>query len=152
MSDKRSKKKHSRSKGGDSPLIYKIFFSSIKASLIAFATSILLALIMSTVTLKTSDPTALLSPLSLVALYLSSLAGGFFSVRDKNDPTLLCGAFSGVLFMILHKLTALFLPSEFASDRKFLVSALLHILIILFSCLGAYAAVRMKKSKKRRRR
>ena len=155
MSDQKSKKsksKHSHAKGGNSPLIYKIFLSSLRASLIAFAISVLLALIMSAVTVKTADPTALLTLLSIASLYLSSFAGGFFSIRDKSDPTLLCGAFSGALFMLFYKFTALFLPSELGSGRKFLVSALLHILIILFSSLGAYAAAKVKKSKKRKRR
>ena len=155
MSDKRSKrskKTRSHAQGGDSPLIYKIFLSSLRASLTAFAISMILALIMSAVAVKSSDPTALLTPLSFAALYLSSLACGFFSIRDKIDSALTGGAFSGVLFMLFYKFTALFLPSELGSERNFFVSVLLHILIILFSCLGAFAAVKIKKSKKRKRR
>ena len=152
MSDKRSKKKHSHTKSADTPTIYKIFLSALKASLIAFTTSFLLALVLSAITVKASDPTALLTPLSLVALYLSSFVGGFFSVRDKSDSAITYGAASGALFMLLYKIFALFLPTEASDERKFFVSALLHILIILFSCLGAYAALKMKKSKKRRRR
>ena len=152
MSDKRSKKKHLHAKSADTPLIYKIFLSALKSSLIAFTTSFLLALVLSAITVKASDPTALLTPLSLAALYLSSFVGGFFSVRDKGDSVLICGTASGALFMLLYKLCALFLPSEASDERKFLVSALLHILIIFFSCLGAYAAMKMKKSKKRKRR
>ena len=152
MSDKRSRNKRSRTKSADTPHIYKIFLSSLKASLIAFAASFILALIFSVATLKTSDPTALLTPLSLIALYLSSFVGGFFSLRDKGDSPLAFGASTGVLFMLFQKLSALFLPSEYASERKFLTSALLHVLIILFSCIGAYVAMKMKKSKKRKRR
>ena len=152
MSDKHSKKKHSRKNSADTPLIYKIFLSPLKASLIAFATSLILALVLSAVTLKASDPTALITPLSLAALYLSSFVGGFFSLRDKGDSVIICGTASGVLFMLLYKLCALFLPTEVSDERKFFVSALLHILIILFSCLGAYAAMKMKKRKKRKRR
>ena len=152
MSEKRSKKKHARKNSADTPPIYKIFLSAAKASLIALATSFLLTLILSAVTVKLSDPTALLTPLSLAALYLSAFVGGFFSLRDKGDSPLTLGASAGVLFMILQKLVSLFLPSELGSNHKFLTSALLHILIILFSCLGAYAALKMKKSKKRKRR
>ena len=130
MSDNRSKKKRARKDPADIPPIYKILLSAARSSLIALALSVVLALVLSAIAVKLSDPTALLTPLSLVALYLSAFAAGFFSLRDKGDSALLLGASSGVLFMLFQKLVTLFLPSEQTSERSFLVSALLHILII----------------------
>ena len=152
MPEKRSRNKHAQARSADTPLLRKIILSALRASFTAALTSLFLALAICALVLRAPDPTALLTPLALVALYISSLAGGFFSVRDRSDSPIVCGAASGILFMLLSSLASLFFPTELDSGRTFLTSALLHALIILFFCLGAYASVKMKKSKKRKRR
>ena len=129
-----------------------ILSSAFKSALIALLTSLFLALIVSAIVMKIKDPIEAVLPISLAVLYICSFLSGFLCIKKLREGTILCGALSGAIFMLLHILISLFLPKDFSFSRSFGLSFLLHVLIILFSICGAYIAKKgLGKRKKKRK-
>lgn len=120
------------------------FFLSCLIAQIAWAVSTLvLLLIMCAVAYSTADPDSITIPLSLCALYLSSLIGGIFAVRLSDDG-IASGCLSGLITSaIVFCLSALPLPS---SGFNLIQSFILIALIVPASILGA--VIGHKKDKK----
>ena len=149
MSDasrRNNKKYHDKESFG----LASLFVCAIKSALIALGISLVLAAALSAASTLSSDPLSLVFPMSLAALYISSFLSGFLCMRKMREGTLLCGLFSGGIFMLIYMFISLFFPSEMSQGYSFLISLLLHSLIILFSLFGAHAG-RHKKTRKRKR-
>ncbi len=132
--------------------IIRTLKSSIKGGALGLFISVVLATLMCAVAYASPNPDALLSPLALAALYLSAFCAGAISARINGSSSLLCGIFSGGLFMLAYMLVSLFFPAELSAKYGFFVSFLFHSLIILMSILGGYAGQkRAKKSHKPKR-
>ena len=126
-----------------------LFLSALKSALISLAISLLLAALLSGAANLSSDPLTLVFPMSLLSLYISSFLSGFLCMRKMHEGVLLCGIFSGGIFMLLYMFISLFLPNELSSSHSLPISLLLRLLMIVFSLFGAYAA--RSRGKKRRK-
>lgn len=126
-----------------------LFISALKSAFVALATSLILAAILSGAATLSSDPLSLVFPMSLLSLYISSFLAGFLCMRKMHEGTLLCGLFSGGIFMLLYMSVSLFLPSELSSGRSFWLTLILRSLMVLFAFLGAHAG-RHKNARKRK--
>ena len=87
-----------------------------------------------------SDPDALIAPLSIATLYVSAFVGGLMATKINGSSSLVCGLVSGGIFMLALMFLSLAFSSDNISDRGFLASFILHALIIIISILGGYAA------------
>lgn len=118
-------------------------------------TSVLTLLFFSMIIYTTPDPGSIVLPGGLAALYVSSFVGGLISaLNDRNEP-MLCGLLNGVFTFVALILLALVLPIQRVSSLGFWASAGLHLIAVLFSLLGAYAAnslIRSRTQRKRRKR
>ena len=145
---KKRKSSHQKKESGRSGILSSAF----KSALIALLTSLFLALIVSAIALRAKDPIEAVTPMSLAVLYICSFLSGFLCMKKLREGTLLCGALSGAIFMMLYISISLFLPKDFSSSRSFGISFLLHALMILFSICGAYIAKKgLGKRKKKRK-
>ena len=77
-----------------------IFLSALIAQAVWGLSSVILLLIFCAVACSTEDPDRITAPLSLCALYLSSMGGGIASVRLSGDG-LVSGMLSGVFTVLL---------------------------------------------------
>ena len=106
----------------------------------------LLILIFAAFCLALEDPHSLTLALSLAAIYLSALAAGFASVRKNHrENALLCGALTGLTFMLALCALLLLIPtgSESAPSSAFV----LRLLVLPFSVLGSFLG-RIEKKRK----
>lgn len=133
------KKKHDSYQAGNASLL-SLLRASLKGTGIGLALSAILAVIICASILGLKNPNALVFPLSLGALYVSSFIAGLIATRANGGAALICGLISGGAFMLSYMLVSLFFPSELSARYGFWISLLFHALIIVFSVLGGYAA------------
>lgn len=137
--------RHTAEEGSSPALLLQSSAVGMGAALLC---AMLLLLLGSLLCLRSSDPSKLLLPLGLGALYLSSLLGGIVTVRRHKSAVLLCGALCGVLLLGFFWVLSLFFQAQ---DRFSLpLSLLLRALVAVFSILGAFLG--QKRSSKRLRR
>lgn len=127
----------------------------MKAVAISLAVSVALcfalALVFSAAALSYKDPDSLCTPFAIFSLYISSFVCGLICKKRCNDSSGLCGIICGGTLLMLFVLISFFIPSELATPRPFIISLLLHLLIIVFSLLGAIAGNRRKTKHKPKR-
>ncbi len=153
---KRSKdqSKNKQSTAGDASVAGTSFLTNIlKGSLFEAVFGVLLILILCAVIYRSSDPDKLIIPVSLAALYLTAVFGGFIITMINRKAALICGAISGGLLLVatflLSFATAPF-PYEAYSGTT---GVMLRFAIIPASLFGAYLASKAigSHSKKRAR-
>ena len=109
----------------------------VKAQLIFWITGALFLLLFCRIACSMDDPSAVTRPLSLTALCLSALAGGFSAVRFTGDG-LLSGLLSGTVSLLLLRAPALLsLPaSGMESGTVLLFTVLVPVLSVCGAVLG----------------
>ena len=133
------KKKHDLYQADNASLL-SLLRASLKGTGIGLALSAILAVIICASILGLKNPGALVFPLSLGALYLSSFIAGLIATRANGGSALVCGLISGGSFMLSYMLISLFFSAELSARYGFWISLLFHALIIVFSVLGGYVA------------
>ncbi len=124
------------------------FFISCLISQAVWAVSgIVFLLILCAVASSMADPDSVIVPLSLCALYLSSMIGGIAAVRLSKDG-IMSGLVSGILTaIIVFAVSSLpFSGGNFKTTESLIYGAL----IIPVSCIGAL--IGKKKSKRKNKR
>jgi putative membrane protein (TIGR04086 family) len=107
---------------------------------------LLLILIFSGLCLALENPHSLTFALSLAAIYLSALASGFVSIRKNHKrDALLCGALTGLTFMLALCALLLLIPTSTESAPS--SSFVLRLLVLPFSVLGSFLG-RIEKKRK----
>ncbi len=100
-----------------------------------------LLLIVTMVAYNASDPHALIPPLSMVALGLTSLLGGFIAARRRRGHPLLSGLLCGLLMNLMFLTLTLFWQDAAKEAMSLGFSGLLtwglHAAIVLCSVIGA---------------
>lgn len=114
-----------------------ILFSSVQAQGVWFLSAAVLLLIFCAVAYSMEDPDSVIFPLSLCALYLSSVIGGIASVRLSGDG-LMSGMLSGIMTLVLIVLLSFFPFPVFCEDRIGSIGYLVMILpaSVIGSVLG----------------
>ena len=130
--------------------------SPIRATVIGLCATVLVSavalLFFSMIIYTTPDPGSIVLAGGLAALYVSSFIGGFIAAMSDSGDAMLCGLLNGVGTFVLLVVLSLILPIERASELGFWASAVLHLIAIPFSMLGAYAAGSLIRSRTQRRR
>jgi len=126
-----------------------IFFAAVQAQGIWILFAVALLLLFCTIAYYMEDPDSVLFPLSLCALYLSSIAGGMAAVRLSGDG-LMSGLLSGAMTVILVILFS-FLPCP--SSCSDIISSAGYLLMILpASVIGAVLGHKRKEKPKTKRK
>lgn len=111
---------------------------------------LLLILIFSGLCLAVENPHSLTFALSLAAIYLASLASGFVSIRKNHKrDALLCGALTGLTFMLALCALLLLIPTgaESAPSNAFI----LRLLVLPISIAGSFLGRVQKKVKRHKK-
>ncbi|MBQ7933078.1 MAG: TIGR04086 family membrane protein [Clostridia bacterium] len=111
-----------------------LFLSSLQAQVVCALSAVVLLLIFCTIAYSAEDPDSISFPLSLCALYLSSMIGGIAAVRLSGDG-IVSGLLSGLVTALLVWLLSLLPLPE--SGVGFPVSFLYTGMVIPASAIGA---------------
>lgn len=119
-----------------------LFLSCLMSQIVCFVSAIILLLIFCSISNSMSDPESVSMPLSLCALYLSSIIGGVGAVKISGDG-ILSGLVSGVISAgIILLLSTLPLPP---SGLSTIPSVILLLLVIPASVIGAFIGKKRNK-------
>ena len=141
----KKKKEHPKRAPEKDASLSSIFSTSLRGALFAIAVSILLGIVFCFIAYRTGDPSALLFPLSLSALYVGAFLAGFICRRKVGHSFFVCGLISGGILMALIIFISFFFPHSLSSSHSFGISFLLHSLIVIFSILGGYMGQKKPK-------
>ena len=126
----------------------------LRASLFGMATAtvsaVILLLICSFICMLSSDPSKLISPLSVVCNILIYFIAGF-AASKKKAAALPCGALSGGLTCILFFIITLLLDNALSSNLSFPVELLIRLSFIVVSILGALLGVNSTPKRRKRK-
>ncbi len=111
-----------------------LFLSSLQAQAVCAVSAIVLLLIFCAIAYSTEDPDSITFPLSLCALYLSSMIGGIAAVRLSGDG-IVAGLLSGLVTALLVWLLSLLPLPE--SGVEYPLSLLYTGMVIPASAVGA---------------
>ncbi|MBE6625739.1 MAG: TIGR04086 family membrane protein [Ruminococcaceae bacterium] len=124
-----------------------LFLSCVLSQGIFLFSSLVLLLIFCAISSSMEDPDSITTPLSLCALYLGSLIGGF-SASKLSDAGIISGLIAGVLSaVIIFAMSAFPLPSSGVTETK---SLILTLIVVPISLSGAFIGKKRAKKPKRR--
>ena len=133
----------SRSKENGSSVYKKIIIGSLSGTVIFF----ILLFLFSCIALKSDVfPMSAYMPLGLVSAAISSLGGGFITVRPDKKNGMLLGALTGLVQALVSSAAMFFINERNSGTGIFILMAV----IILFGAIGGMAAVNLKVRKKYR--
>ena len=118
----------------------------------AFGAAVALLLLAAVVAYSTDDPDRLSSPLAYAVLYLTALFGGFVSVRVRRSDALCCGLLCGAAWMGILFLASLLFQGVLTEGIGGVWVAVLRVMTVLASILGAYLGLPRAKTAKRKRK
>ena len=129
--------------------IKTVLKSCLFSLLISAAAGLFFAVISAWLLLKTKDPARLALPIGIALSYLVALFCGFLSTRfSARRAPLLHGAILGALLLLISLAAAPF-NSEAAPTG--VVNVLLHALLFLVACGGAWLGAKHPSSNRKRR-
>ncbi len=118
----------------------------------AAAACILLSALAAAAACLSTDPNALIAPLSLGVLGLSSLLGGYVSYRCARTSAALCGFATGAVLVVLFFLLSYLVPRATNTAWPAAVRWGLRGGVLLFSLLGSTLASYTPRRRSPRRR
>lgn len=133
--------------GGVSSLLQNALFGSFVGLLCA----LILLLAGAAIAIKSDDPDAVISPISLFALYASAFFGGFLALRKNRSSALLCGSLCGVFLLIFFLVLSFFLRGYTDSHFSSAIAWLLRIAMLPVSAAGGFLGMSQKRKKSKRR-
>ena len=139
-----------RQQDDDGPIFARAMRSALSGLISFVAAGLVLISCGAAVALTRADPDALIAPLALIALLLSSFAGGFTTARRTGDAPLLCGILCGGVITVFTMIAALILRGVTGSGYELWQAAILHGATVLFSVLGSFAGNAKRKVDPRR--
>lgn len=125
--------------------------SSLFGSLIGLVTAFVLLLGGTAIAMRASDPDAMISPLSLFALYASAFFGGFFALRKNRSSALVCGSLSGAFLLLFFLVLSFFLRANSETHFPSLVAWLLRIAMLPISAAGGFLGMSQKAKRHKKR-
>ena len=134
----------------EEPLFTRAIRSSL-SGLVSFVTAgLVLISCGAAVAFTRADPDALVAPLALIALLLSSFSGGFTTARRTGSSPMLCGILCGGVITAFTMIAALILHGVTSSGYELWQAAILHGATVIFSILGSFAGNAKRKVDPRR--
>lgn len=139
--------------GDENSTLIKILKGALLSLLITFIISFALLLIGAAVAYSNPDPDRLISPISYVSLYTSSLLGGFCCAKLSQSNRYPVTALTAALFALIGFLMSLFMPDNtYGAYLPTYLSLILRLATIpLFFVGSAVAHSRPKRSRSKRR-
>lgn len=101
---------------------------------------------------SSADPDALVAPISLGVMFLSSLIGGLVTFRSQRHAPLLCGLLCGLCLVLASGFLGLFLPDSLRGGWPAALRWGLRGGMLGFSVLGAVIGSYAPKKKRRKKR
>ncbi len=129
-----------------------IFRSTLRGYLFSLAIGAVMTLVLSVAVYSLADPGRYITPVSFCILYISSLFGGFLSVKFNRGSALLCGLLSAAMWLVTMLLLSLFFSGAYSADRSLGLSVGLRGVLALLSVLGAMIGTYKGTQKKRKRK
>jgi len=126
-----------------------ILFSSVQAQGVWALSAVILLLIFCAAAYSMEDPDSVLFPLSLCALYMSSVVGGIAAVRLSGDG-MISGLLSGIMTIILIVLLSLFPFPVFCENLSTSIGYLA--MVLPASMIGAVLGHKRKEKPKSKRK
>ena len=146
----KNKKSH-KTRNPDGTL-YAVSQSVLYSIIATVAISLSLLLLGTGAAYLTPDPTAFVTPLGYVTLFMAAFFGGFAASKINKRAPYLTSILTGVGFILLSAVSSLALPHTLSSGTELAVSILLRTLTLLTFPLGALVGIKASKPQKRKRR
>ena len=125
--------------------------SVLRALPVTAGIGLLLLFITAALLMQTRDPHRHHAVVGYALVYLTAFAGAFTATRiNHRHAPLLCGLGEGVALLILITVAGLCLPDALTGGISAAASLLMHALLLPASLLGAFAAARQPRRKRRR--
>ncbi len=105
----RARQADPRNNGGRPQGMASVLLSALFALLPVIGISLLLLFVMTAIVLWAADPDAMLAPMAMAGLGVSSLIGGIIAARRCGGHSLLCGLCTGLLLTFLLWILTLFI-------------------------------------------
>jgi len=121
--------------------------SAIKGLLLAFASAAVLLFIFTFIALNKQDPNEFLTPLSIIALYVSSVLCGYATSRFHRSAHIPISLFGGILYSFSIFVLSFLFKSNVETGNTSLWY--LYLLIPLCSSIGGVIASPKQKSLKK---
>lgn len=137
---------------GALPLLARATLRGILSATISGAA---LSLASAAVAYASADPDALITPLALGTLGISTVAAGFAAWRSCRTAPLVCGCLCGVSLLLVFFFFSCFLPDTLRGGTSDALSWGLRGGVVAFCILGSLMAANMPKkgrSKRKKRR
>jgi putative membrane protein (TIGR04086 family) len=131
---------------------YSIFRPILLSILSTAAISVALLLAGTAAAYLTPDPTAFVTPLGYVTLFMAAFFGGFAASKINKREPYLTSILTGLGFILLSAVSSLALPHTLSSGTELAVSILLRTLTLLTFPLGALVGIKASKPRKHKRR
>ncbi len=139
--------------GEESSVLISIIKSSLLSLVITFVISFVLLLLGTAVAYTNPDPAALVTPVSLVSLYLSAFFGGFVCRKLNKQSAPIAVMLTSALFVLLGLVISLCLPSSPVDPGvNSWLSLVLRLAVIGMFFVGSALAKGSNKSKKKHKR
>lgn len=146
----KNKKSH-KTRNHDGTL-YVVSQSVLYSILATVAISLSLLLLGTGAAYLTPDPTAFVTPLGYVTLFMAAFFGGFAASKINKRAPYLNAILTGASFTLISTLLALVLPHTLASGTELLPRILLRALSLATFPLGALVGIKASKPQKRKHR
>ena len=141
-----------RSHDEDESTISVALKSSLSGLLSFIGCGLVLISVAAVVAYSNADPDAIISPISLAALFPAAFAGGFTTVKRTGGSPLLCGVLCGGIITIFSIVASLLLRGTISSGYELWQASILHGATVLFSTLGSFAGNAKRKVNPRKHR
>ena len=122
--------------------------SALFGALCGMLSSLVLLFIVALICYRSPDPDALLSPLALGALFVSSFVSGFAALRRNRTSALLCGAAAGILLALFFLALSFFFVGKTEDALSPVLSWLIRAAMIPVAAVGGFAGLPRKKKRR----
>lgn len=120
--------------------------------LISFALTLLVAIVLLLIfafaASLLSDPDKLLTPLALIALYITAFAGGMISSARSEYP-FMASLINGAALLLVCVIMSFFNYSAAPSAYSVWISLICHLAVVPVSLLGAFIMIKSKDNQRR---
>lgn len=147
---KKTSTHHRRNPSQNSGSKASLIGSSVFGAAVSAITLTVIILVSAVLCLAFDDPHRFVGPLCLFALYTAAFMGGFSAVKRNGGGALLCGALSGVMFMLLVWAVFAVLDAVWKNGSSGILQFVLKLSLIPVSVIGAVSGLSFGKNKHKR--
>ncbi len=136
----------------DVPLFQKVLINSLFGFFGMALSGIALISIAAFIACACEDPSSMISPMALCALFPSAFIGGLISSKKTGEAPLYCGILTAAVTGIAMLLCSLCLVNIRSSEYHIWQRLFMHSMLTVFCILGAFAGNIKRRPNPRKRR